>query len=81
MPSHDDVAGALVVASVPMTHGLAPPTPALSAQRSRFALEWVSTTFGCLGLVDVCGGERVLGEDLSDERGPGTDHLVKLPFT
>ena len=47
MPSHDDVAGALVVASVPMTHTLAPPTPALSAQRSRFALEWVSTTFGC----------------------------------
>ena len=47
IPSHDDVAGALVVASVPMTHTLAPPTPALSAQRSRFALEWVSTTFGC----------------------------------
>jgi hypothetical protein len=46
-PSHDDVAAALVVASVPMTHALAPPTPALSAQRSMFALEWVSTTYGC----------------------------------
>ena len=47
IPSHDDVAAAIVVASVPMTHNLAPPTPALSAQRSRFALEWVSSTFGC----------------------------------
>ena len=45
--SHDDVAAAVVVASVPMTHALAPPTPALSGQRSRFALEWVSSTFGC----------------------------------
>ena len=38
-----------------------------------------------LGVVNVRGGERVFGEDhgedLGDERGPGTDHLVKLPTT
>ena len=34
-----------------------------------------------LGVLDVRGGERLLGEDLGDERGPGTDHLVILPST
>ena len=47
MASRDDVAAAVVVASVPMAHAIAPPTPTLSAQRSLFALEWVSASFGC----------------------------------
>jgi hypothetical protein len=34
-----------------------------------------------LGLVDVRRGERVLGEDLGNERGAGADHLVKVPTT
>ena len=46
MPSHDDVAAALVVAMVPMTHKTAPTAPILSAQRSKFALDWVSNTYG-----------------------------------
>ena len=47
VPSHDDVAAALVVASVPMAHVLAPPTPPLSAARSKFAIDWVMDTYGC----------------------------------
>ena len=45
-PTHDDVAAALVVSSVPMAHALTPPTPALSAKRCQFAIDWSRGTFG-----------------------------------
>ena len=47
MPAHNDVAAAVVVASVSMTHTIAPPTPALSARRCKYALDWVYSTYGC----------------------------------
>ena len=46
MPSYDEVGAALVVASVKMEHGLAPPTPALSSARCKFAIEWTFDTYG-----------------------------------
>ena len=45
-PSRDDVARALVVASVEFTHPLAPVTPVLSPARCRFLCDWILRASG-----------------------------------